>query len=104
MFEANETTAPVLDAPEADTLSFTATDVTQTREVTAVFQRSAPVRTVTRALAQRMALPENVPWALRNDRSEYLDEDKPIGEQLENTGESVCVVPRTHLGAHRVAR
>ena len=98
MFEATVTTASVSDTPEADTLSFSATDVTQTREVTAVFQRSAPVRSVTRALAQRMALPANVPWALRHDRtSEYLDEDKPIEGQIA-TGERVTVTPKAHLG------
>ena len=98
MSEATVTTAPLLDAPEADTLSFTATDVTQTRDLTAVFQRSAPVRSVTRALAQRMALPANVPWALRHDRtSEYLDEDRPIGGQIA-TGERVTMTPKAHLG------
>jgi hypothetical protein len=61
-------------------------------------QGSLPASAVAASLAAEMQLPENVPWGLRNDEtSEFLLDDKPIGEQIE-TGESVTVTPKTHLG------
>ena len=58
-----------------------------------------PVGSVARAFASRMELPGNVPWSLRNDRTgAILDEEKPIGEEIE-TGDRVVVTPRSHLGA-----
>jgi hypothetical protein len=43
-------------------------------------------------------LPENVPWALRDEQtSAYLDDARPIGEQL-HPGARVTVTPKTHLG------
>jgi hypothetical protein len=45
-----------------------------------------------------MALPGNVPWALRDEATgAYLDEEKPIGAQIE-TGSKVTLTPKTHLG------
>ena len=61
-------------------------------------QGSLPAGAVASSLAAEMQLPENVPWGLRNDEtSDFLKDDKPIGEQIE-TGESVTVTPKTHLG------
>jgi hypothetical protein len=59
---------------------------------------STPVGSVARVLAARMELPQNVPWALRDNRSgSYLDDDVPIGDQVE-TGAQLVITPRTHLG------
>lgn len=96
------TTTP--ESSDTEMLSFSATNVTRNRTVDAVFQRSAPVFSVTKALAGRMALPMNVPWALRNDRtSAFLDDDKPIGDQVESgpgktEKATLTLVPKTHLG------
>jgi len=87
--------------PDAEPESFTleAVDVTGTHWVTAEdIQPSLPAEAVARALAARMALPQNVPWALRDDStSAFLDDRTPIGDQLE-PGAQVTVVPKTHLG------
>ena len=87
--------------PEAGPETFTleAVDITGTQRVVAEdIQRSLPAESVARALAARMALPQNVPWALRDDTtSAYLDDRSPIGEQLA-PGAQVTVVPKTHLG------
>jgi hypothetical protein len=79
-----------------------ATDVTGTQCVT-VSSRDldlgqTPTWAVTRSLVARMALPGNVPWALRDEATgAYLDEEKPIGAQVE-TGSKVTLTPKTHLG------
>ena len=86
-------------APAAATFSFEASDVTGMHRVVASdVQRNLPAGAVARALAVRMSLPENVPWALRDETtSAFLDDDKPIGEQIE-LGAKVTVTPKTHLG------
>ena len=75
-------------------------DVTATQEVQARgVERSTPAGSVAQALAARMALPKNVPWTLRHDRTgAILDEESPIGEQVE-TGSRVVLTPKSHLGA-----
>jgi hypothetical protein len=87
--------------PEAGPETFTleAMDVTGTQRVTAEdIQPSLPAESVARALAARMALPQNVPWALRSDTTgAFLEDRTPIGEQIE-PGAQVTVVPKTHLG------
>jgi hypothetical protein len=79
--------------------SFEAADVTGTNRVLATdVQPALPAGAVAKALAVRMALPENVPWALRDERtSAYLDDARSIGEQL-RPGAKVTVTPKTHLG------
>jgi hypothetical protein len=68
------------------------------RVVASDVQRSLPAGAVAKALAVRMALPENVPWALRDETtSAFLEDDKPIGDQL-GLGARVTVTPKTHLG------
>jgi hypothetical protein len=89
-------------APEPSTmevLSFEAGDVTGTHSVIANdVQRTLPAGMVAKALAARMSLPQNVPWALRNEStSAFLDDDKPIGDQLA-PGAKVTLTPKTHLG------
>jgi hypothetical protein len=85
-----------------DPFSFEAVDVTGTQRLLAEdVERDMPTEAVARALAARMRLPENVPWALRLDEtSAFLDEQRPIGEQVA-PGAQVTVVPKTHLGAGR---
>ena len=85
--------------PPDELLSFEAADVTGMQSVTARdVQASARTGAVARALAARMRLPENVPWALRDDAtSAFLDDDRPIGEQL-GPNAKVTVTPKTHLG------
>jgi hypothetical protein len=92
-----QSSAAVMDRPAA--FSFEAGDVTGTHRVTANdVQGSLPAGAVARALASRMALPDNVPWALRDERtSAYLDDARPIGEQIA-PGARVTVTPKTHLG------
>jgi len=87
------------ESPAAATFSFEATDVTgMHRVVASEVQRALPAGAVAKALAVRMSLPENVPWALRDEStSAFLDDDKPIGEQIE-LGAKVTVTPKTHLG------
>ncbi len=79
------------------TIDFEARSVTGSRlvEVSDV-QRDAPAGAVAQALAERLALPKNVPWSLRS-RTRMLDDGKSIGEQLQ-PGERVTVTPKAHLG------
>jgi len=95
-------------APPASTASgnhgngfrFEAADITGTHLVDARdVQRGTPVAAVAQALAARMDLPQNVPWALRDDATgNYLDEQRPIGEQIESNAR-LTLHPKTHLGA-----
>jgi hypothetical protein len=88
----------VLDEP-ANGFNFEVGDVTGSHRLLARdVQRELPASTVAKALAARMSLPATVPWTLRNDAtSEFLDEAKPIGEQIE-AGAKVTLTPKTHLG------
>ena len=84
--------------PRNSSLRFRASDVTGTLNMdVADLQHNVPAGAVARTLAQRMDLPTNVPWALRDDRGAFLDEEREIGEQIE-TDARVTLVPRTHLG------
>ena len=85
----------------AGVLRFEAADVTGTHRVLVDdVECGLPAGAVAKALASRMALPVNVPWALRNDsNSALLDDDKPIGEQVDvATDVKLTVTPKTHLG------
>jgi hypothetical protein len=86
----------------AETLRFTATDVTGTHTVEATdVQRNLPADAVARSIAARMGLPEDTPWGLRSDRtSALLDSDVAIGDQIESDTE-ITIFPRTHLGGGR---
>ena len=83
----------------AQTLRFTATDVTGTHTITATdVQRDLPAGAVARSIASKMALPDDTPWGLRSDwSSTLLDEDVAIGDQIENDTQ-ITIFPRTHLG------
>jgi hypothetical protein len=85
--------------PSNDLLSFECDDVTGTHSVTATdVQKILPAGTVARALAARMSLPENVPWALRDQNAAFLVDDLPIGDQI-SPGAKLTVTAKTHLGA-----
>ena len=60
-------------------------------------QGSVPAGAVARTLAQRMELPTDVPWALRDDCGALLDDDRQIGEQIDADAK-VTLTPKTHLG------
>lgn len=81
------------------TFGFEASDVTGTHNVVARdVQTNLPAGAVARSLAASMALPENVPWALRDEAtSAFLDDDRPIGEQI-GPNAKLTVTPKTHLG------
>ncbi len=80
-------------------IRFLATDVTGTHELEVEdLQRTLPASEVARTLASRMSLPDNVPWALRDEAtSAYLDDKVAIGDQIA-TDARVSITPRTHLG------
>ena len=84
-------------------LAFHAANVTGTQQIPVEFGRDLSVRTVTDSIRHRMTLPDDVSWSLRNDGSSaYLDEDRPIGDQVE-PGDHLTITPKTHL-ASRGAR
>ena len=87
----------VLDRDEP--LSFEVSDVTGTHNYVARgVEPALPAGAVARSLAEQMSLPANVPWALRDDdTSVYLDDDRPIGEQL-GPNAKATISPKTHLG------
>ena len=87
-----------MNAP-AETLRFTATDVTGTHTVAATdVERSLPAGAVARSIANRIGLPDDVPWALRSDStSAHLIDDVAIGDQIESDT-NLTIFPRTHLG------
>ena len=82
-------------------LSFRASNVTDTRELPVDIGRELPAGDVADVIAERMSLPDDVSWVLRDDQSSaFLDESRPIGEQLA-PGARVTVTPKTHLGGGR---
>jgi len=79
-------------------MSFLASNVTGTQSLPIEVSGSLSARTVADSIADRMALPDDVVWSLRDDSSSaYLDDGRPIGEQIE-PGSHVTITPRTHLG------
>ena len=94
MKNANGTVA----TPEAP-FSFEVTDVTGTNSfVASDVQRTIPAGAVASALADRMSLPSNVPWTLRDETSSaFLDDTVAIGDQIADRAR-VTITPKTHLG------
>ncbi len=83
--------------PKEDILSFRASNVTGTRELPLDVRRDLSVGDVTSSLVEMMLLPDDVTWALRADRGEFLEESRSIGEVLDPDAH-VTLTPRTHLG------
>lgn len=83
----------------ANTIRFSVQDVTGTMTLEASdVQATLPAGAVARSVASKMGLPQDVPWALRSDRtSVYLDDEVAIGDQIDSEG-SMSIVPLTHLG------
>ena len=91
---------PSQELPEV--LRFQAANVTGTQEIPIEVGGSLSVKAVTESVAARMALPSDVPWTLRDDGSSaYLDEDRPIGDQI-RPGAHLTITPKTHLGGGAV--
>jgi hypothetical protein len=88
-----------LAPPRADgLLRLHASNVTGTRSLPVDVPAGRPAEEVARSIASLMALPDNVPWALRDDGSAaYLVDADPIGTQV-GPATHVTVVPKTHLG------
>lgn len=88
-----------LESPATEFIRFLATDVTGTHQLeVADLQRTLPVFQAAQTLASRMSLPDNVPWALRDEStSAYLDDKAAIGDQIAPNAR-VSITPRTHLG------
>ena len=82
------------------TVSFTARDITGLHEITVDdMPAAAPVGDVARSLANRLNLPANVSWSLRNDRTgDYLRDDADLGGEVPEKGAKLTITPRTHLG------
>jgi hypothetical protein len=83
--------------PRSSSFRLRATDVTGSLEIEADLQPNVPAGAVAQTLAQRLELPTDVPWALRDDRGAFLDDQRQIGEQLQ-TDAKVTLTPKTHLG------
>jgi hypothetical protein len=84
--------------PTPDVLRFQVGNVTGTQELPFEVVSGVSVRSVADAIASRMTLPSDVPWALRDDSSStYLDDERPIGGQIK-PGSHVTITPRAHLG------
>jgi hypothetical protein len=84
---------------KSEMLAFQAANVTGTQQIPVEFGRDLSVQSVTDSIAHRMSLPDDVSWSLRNDGSSaYLDEDLPIGDQVE-PGDHLTITPKTHLAA-----
>ena len=82
----------------SEVLTFRAANVTGSQELPIEVVPGLSVRSVTDSIAHRMALPGDVPWSLRDDGSStYLDEDRPIGDQID-PGTHLTITPKTHLG------
>ena len=79
-------------------IHFLATNITGTQSIPVDVDGGLTVRSVADSIASRMALPDDVAWALRDDDSSaYLDESQPIGTQI-GPSSRVTITPRTHLG------
>jgi hypothetical protein len=75
-----------------------AVNVTGSQEIPVEVGPELSVRSVTDAIAHRMALPGDVAWTLRDDGSAaYLDDEGAIGDQIA-PGARVTITPKSHLG------
>lgn len=93
----NENFDPSGESGGVATLELRATNITGTRELPLRVGRDLPVRDLTSSIAELMSLPDDVAWALRADRGQFLDDRATIGQALE-PGAHVTITPRTHLG------
>jgi hypothetical protein len=79
-------------------ISFEVTNCTGTETVRVSGQTSLPAGAIADAVVAKMSLPPNTPWALRDDnQGVFLDDEKPIGEQM-SPGAKLTITPKAHLG------
>ena len=91
--------SPYAPDDSGEVMTIYATNVTGAQTIPVEVPRGLPAEAVAESVAELMALPSNVPWALRDETSSaYLTDRQPIGEQIE-PGARVNVTPKTHLGA-----
>ncbi len=91
------------DAATEIPISFLASNITGTQSVPVEVNGGLSARSVADSIAARMALPDDVAWALRDDDSSaYLDENRPIGPQI-GPSSRVTITPQTHLGGTPLA-
>ena len=66
-------------------------------------QPGTPSGRVAQALAERMDLPTDVPWSLRDDKTGvWLQDDVAIDEELKGDLEAtLSLTPKTHLGGRQ---
>ena len=97
--DSNNSNVGLLEAPERSEFSFEVTDVTGSQTVVASeVPPSISAGAVALALADRMSLPTDVPWTLRDERSAaFLDENVAIGDQIGDEAR-LTITPKTHLG------
>jgi len=81
------------------TLSFEVSNVTGTKAfAVSGVDGTLPAGIIAKGLAEELALPQNVPWQLRDDDSaEFLDGTKEIGSQVQS-GAHLSLTPKAHLG------
>ena len=92
---------PNSDTAPAMPLNFLASNITGSQSVPFEFDGGLRVSSITESIADRMALPSDVAWALRDDDSSaYLDDNLPIGSQI-RPGSKLTITPKTHLGGRR---
>ena len=98
MFD-NDNNIGLMERPGTDGFRFQVTDVTGTQTLVASdVSPDISAGAVAEALAERMALPNNVPWTLRDDASAgYLDDQRAIGDQVADQA-TLTITPKTHLG------
>jgi len=77
-------------------------DVTGSRFAELELDPGLRVGAITRTLANRMSLPGDTAWALRDERTAaFLDDDASIGDAVDvedRIEASLVMVPRAHLG------
>jgi hypothetical protein len=89
---------PSASSRSPELISFHATTVTGSQNIPVESEPELSVRAVTESIVHRMGLPQDVTWALRDDHSSaYLDDSRPIGDQLE-PGARVSITAKAHLG------
>ena len=83
--------------PRSSSYRLRVTDVTGTLDFEADVQPDTPAGAVAQTLAEQVELPSDVPWALRDDRGSFLDDERQVGEQVAADAR-VTLTPKTHLG------
>ena len=83
-------------------LSVRIRDVTGSRSATLTLDPTLRVSAVADAVANRMSLPSDTTWALRDESTAaFLDDDKSIADALgpgARTEVSLVATPKAHLG------